>query len=66
MELFGRQGYHATTVAQIEASIADLETKHAAAVAAGNDRKAAEHLAAIEARRGWLTEARRALEEFSP
>jgi hypothetical protein len=56
----------AATVAQIEASIADLEKKHQAAVASGNERKAAEHSAAIEARTGWLTEARRALEEFSP
>ena len=55
----------AATVAQIEASISDLEKKRQAALAAGNERKAAEHQAAIEARTGWLTEARRALEEFS-
>ena len=55
----------AATVAQIEASIADLERKREAAVTAGNERKAAEHQAAIEARTGWLTEAQRALEEFS-
>ena len=55
----------ADTVAQLEASIADLETKREKAVAARNDRKAAEHAAAIEARQSWLTEARKALEEFS-
>lgn len=55
----------ADTVAQLEASIAELEAKHAKAVAAGNDKKAAEHAAALEARRSWLTEARKALEDFS-
>ena len=55
----------ADTVAQLEASIADLETKREKAVGAGNDRKVAEHDAALEARRSWLAEARKALEEFS-
>ena len=55
----------ADTAAQLEASIADLERKQEAAVAAGNDRKAAEHGAAIEARRSWLEQARKALDEFS-
>ena len=55
----------ADTVAQLEASIADLEAKRDKATTAGNDRKAAEHAAAIEARQSWLTEARKALEEFS-
>ena len=55
----------ADTVAQLEASIADLEAKRDKAAAAGNTRKAEEHAAAIEARRSWLTEARKALEEFS-
>lgn len=55
----------ADTVAQLEASIADLETKRDKAVAAGNDKKAGEHAAALEARQSWLAEARRALEEFS-
>ncbi len=55
----------ADTVAQLEASIADLQAKHGKAVAAGNTKKAAEHGAAIEARQSWLTEARRAMEEFS-
>ena len=35
----------ADTVAQLEASIADLRAKHDKAVAAGNDKKAAEHAA---------------------
>jgi len=55
----------AATVAQLEASIADLATKRDKAAAAGNEKKAAEHAAAIEARESWLTEARKALEEFS-
>ena len=55
----------ADTVAQLESSLADLQAKHDKAVAAGNTRKAEEHAAAIEARKGWLTEARRALDEFS-
>jgi len=55
----------ADTVAQLEASIADLRTKREKATAAGNDKKASEHAAAIEARESWLTEARKALDEFS-
>lgn len=55
----------ADTVNQLEASLAELETKRAKAVAAGDDKKAAEHAAAIEARQSWLAEARKALEEFS-
>jgi hypothetical protein len=55
----------AGTVAQLEASIADLEAKRVKATAAGKDKLAAEHASAIEARRSWLAEARRALEEFS-
>jgi hypothetical protein len=55
----------ADTVAQLEASLADLEDKRAKAEAAGNERKAAEHAAAIEARSAWLTEARKALTDFS-
>ena len=55
----------ADTVAQLEASLADLQTKRDKAVAAGNTRKAEEHNAAIEARRSWLTEAEKALREFS-
>ncbi len=55
----------ADTVAQLEASLADLESKRATAEAAGNDRKAAEHAAAIEARSAWLAQAQKALTEFS-
>jgi hypothetical protein len=55
----------ADTVAQLESLLADLERKREAAVSAGNTRQAQEHAAAIEARQSWLTEARRALEEFS-
>ncbi len=55
----------ADTVAQLETSIADLEKKRDAALAAGNDKKATEHTAAIDARQSWLDEARKALTEFS-
>ena len=55
----------ADTVAQLESSIADLERKRQAAHDAGNERKAAEHAAALDARRSWLDEARKALTEFS-
>jgi hypothetical protein len=55
----------ADTVAQLEASISELREKQDKAAAAGNDKKAAEHASAIEARQGWLDEARKALEEFS-
>lgn len=55
----------ADTVAQLEALLADLERKRDAAAAAGDTRRADEHAAAISARQAWLTEARRALEEFS-
>jgi hypothetical protein len=55
----------ADTVSQLEASIAELQAKHDKATAAGNAKKAGEHAAAIEARQSWLTEARKALDEFS-
>lgn len=55
----------ADTVGQLESSIADLEAKHQKAVAAGNDKKAAEHASALEARRLWLAEAQKALDDFS-
>ena len=55
----------ADTVAQLEASLTDLQAQHDKAVAAGNTRKADEHTAAMEARRSWLAEAERALREFS-
>jgi hypothetical protein len=55
----------ADTVAQLESSIDELEAKRAKAEAAGNAKKAEEHAAAIETRRAWLAEARKALDEFS-
>jgi hypothetical protein len=55
----------ADTVSQLEASIADLQAKHDKAVAAGNTKKADEHAAALEARRSWLAEAKKALADFS-
>jgi hypothetical protein len=55
----------ADTVAQLEASLADLESKREKAVAAGNAKLVAEHTAAIEARQSWLDQARKALDEFS-
>jgi hypothetical protein len=55
----------ADTVAQLEASLAELEEKKAKADAAGNAKKSAEHAAAIEARQAWLVEARKALDDFS-
>ena len=54
----------AATVAQLQTSIADLEARRDRALAAGDEAKAAEHAAAAETRRSWLTEAQRALEEF--
>lgn len=55
----------ADTVAQLESSLEELETKKAKAEAAGNAKKAAEHSAAIEARQAWLVEAKKALDDFS-
>jgi len=55
----------ADTVTQLEASLADLETKRAKAEAAGNDAKAREHADAIQARQAWLDQARKALADFS-
>jgi hypothetical protein len=55
----------ADTVAQLETSNAYLEATRAKAEAVGNTEKAREQETAIEARRAWLTEARKALEEFS-
>ena len=55
----------ADTVAQLESSIADLQAKHDKAVAAGNAKKAAEHASALDARKAWLAEAQRALDDFS-
>ncbi|MGH3365747.1 MAG: DUF349 domain-containing protein [Nocardioidaceae bacterium] len=56
----------ADTVNQLESSIADLEVQRDAASTKGDDRRVNEAEQALEARRSWLTEARRALEEFTP
>jgi hypothetical protein len=55
----------ADTVAQLERSIADLEAARAKAEAVGNTEKAREQESSIAARRAWLAEARKALDEFS-
>lgn len=55
----------ADTVAQLESSISDLQTKHDSAVASGNTKKAGEHASSIEARRSWLAEAQKAFDDFS-
>ncbi|HSJ20369.1 MAG TPA: DUF349 domain-containing protein [Nocardioidaceae bacterium] len=55
----------ADTVAQLEASLEELEAKKAKAETAGNAKKAAENASAIEARQAWLVEARKALDDFS-
>ena len=55
----------ADTVAQLEASIADLQARRDKAVAAGNTKQAEEHEAAIATRSAWLAEARRALADFT-
>lgn len=55
----------ADTVAQLQASIGDLQAQHDKAVAAGSTKKAGEHAASIEARRAWLAEAEKALADFS-
>jgi len=55
----------ADTVAQLQSSIDELDTRRAEAEAAGNTRKAQEHAAAADARRSWLAEAQKALDDFS-
>lgn len=52
------------TVAQLRASIADLEKQAAAAREGGDPTKAAEAEDALTARRSWLAQAERALDEF--
>jgi Domain of Unknown Function (DUF349) len=56
----------ADTVAKLESSLADLEEQRDSAAAKGNDRRVGEAEQAIEARRAWLAEARRALDDFTP
>lgn len=53
------------TVAQLRDSIAQLEEAAAQARAGGNDRKVVEAEEALAARRSWLEQAERALDEFS-
>lgn len=60
------QARAADTVSKLESSIADLEAQRAKAEAAGNDRKRKEAESALEARRAWLAEARKALDDFTP
>ena len=55
----------ADTVAQLEASILELQRKADKAEAAGDARSAQQHATAIEARQQWLEQARKALQEFS-
>lgn len=55
----------ADTVSQLESSIAEIQAKHDKAVEDGNVSKAEEHAAALEARKSWLAEAQKALDEFS-
>ena len=53
------------TVSQLRTSIEKLEQDAANARAAGQDKKAADAEAAIDARRSWLVEAEKTLTEFS-
>jgi hypothetical protein len=53
------------TVTQLRASIAGLEADLEKAHAAGDARAAADAEAALQARRSWLTQAEKALAEFS-
>jgi hypothetical protein len=55
----------ADTVAQLEASILELQRKADRAEASGDARSAQQHATAIEARQQWLEQARKALDEFS-
>ncbi|ASU84652.1 DUF349 domain-containing protein [Nocardiopsis gilva YIM 90087] len=53
------------TIAQLRDSIGELETKLEKARASGNDRKIREVEDALTARRSWLAEAEKTLEEMS-
>jgi hypothetical protein len=53
------------TVTQLRTSIEGLEKDAAAARAAGQEKKASDAEAAIEARQSWLVEAEKTLQEFS-
>ena len=52
-------------VRQLEEAVANYEKQAEKAQASGNAKKAAEALAAVEARRQWLADAIKGLEEFS-
>jgi hypothetical protein len=56
----------ADTVAQLEASLAQLESRRDKAAAAGDERRVREAEEAMAARRAWLVEARKALADFTP
>jgi hypothetical protein len=53
------------TAAQLASAIADLETKLDKARARGDERRVREYEDALEARRSWLAEAEKALNELS-
>ncbi|ASU59514.1 MULTISPECIES: DUF349 domain-containing protein [Nocardiopsis] len=53
------------TVAQLAAAIADLEAKLGKARDRGDERRVREYEDALEARRSWLAEAEKALDELS-
>ena len=53
------------TVAQLRTSIEKLEREASTARAAGQEKKAADAEAGVEARRSWLVEAEKTLAEFS-
>ncbi|KHL12818.1 uncharacterized protein DUF349 [Mumia flava] len=53
------------TVSKLEKAIADLEAQLAKAEASGNERKAKDLRESVEARRLWLDQARRSLDDLS-
>lgn len=52
-------------VDQLERAVADLEAELRKAQSTGNEKKIAEAQAALDARQGWLEQARAGLDEFS-
>ncbi len=60
------QARAADTVAKLEASLRHLEASREQAAAAGQETKVRDAEQAIEARRSWLEQARRALTDFTP
>lgn len=53
------------TVSQLKALLEELQGKYDKAVATGNTKKAEEYASAIDARKSWLAEATKALDDFS-